>query len=259
MKEAIPIRRRTVMIAGTLALILGFLLGSICPQEYLPWGMEDVDGPVLTAPPIVMVPSDEDSAQSQAQTSVSDAESAPEQNEKNEQEVVFNPKDNFPLLNTACAVLRTLQTRNYAMLASYVHPERGLTFTPYSTVSLENDLTFTMGQVKKFAEDQEKYVWGVLPGTGDLIQMTPGEFVDSYIFGADYTQASRIGVDRINISGNALENVTEVYPDCRFVDYTFPGFDPEAGGLDWCSLKLIFAPAENQWRLVGLIHSQWTV
>jgi len=171
----------------------------------------------------------------------------------------LNPKENFPLLNTACAALRAIQQRDYASLAAWIHPERGVTFTPYSTVNVNSDLNFNPSQVKKFAGDTNRYVWGTVPGTGDLIQMTPEEFVSRYIFGADYTQASKIGIDKINISGNALENVTEVYSDCRFVEFTFPAVEAGGQGQDWNSLKLVFAPSETKWYLVALIHSQWTV
>ena len=42
------------------------------------------------------------------------------------------------------------------------------------------------------------------------------------------------------------------------MDYNFPGIDPEKKGYDWCSLKLVFEPWQNNWYLVGLIHSEWT-
>ena len=75
----------------------------------------------------------------------------------------------------------------------------------------------------------------------------------------DYTQAPSVGVDQIVMSGNSLENLQEAYPDCRFVDLCYPSLDPAYEGLDWCSLKMVFAPTQSGWYLVGLIHSQWTI
>ena len=227
-------------------------------MEYLPWGLDKDIVPVVmhveTGPPVSS--SDGDlSAKTQQAPSQPAAVEKPARTEI----PVINPKENFPLLNSACAALRTIQQRDYAALAAWVHPERGVTFTPYSTVDPESDLNFSAAQVKKFGTDSERYIWGAVPGTGELIQMTPEEFVSRYIFGADYTQASKIGIDKINISGNALENVTEAYSDCRFVEFTFPGAGTGAQGQDWNSLKMVFAPAETQWYLVALIHSQWTV
>lgn len=85
------------------------------------------------------------------------------------------------------------------------------------------------------------YTWGVSDGLGSLIELTPAEYFSTYVFNTDYTQAPEIGVDRILQSGNALENLTEAYPGCRFVEFHFPGLDPANAGLDWCSLKLVFS------------------
>ena len=138
-------------------------------------------------------------------------------------------------------------------------PEEGVTFTPYSTVDRDSDLRFTAAQVRQFSTDQTVYTWGVSDGLGSLIELTPAEYFSTYVFNTDYTQAPEIGVDRILQSGNALENLTEAYPGCRFVEFHFPGLDPANAGLDWCSLKLVFSPSDSCWQLVGIIHSQWTI
>ncbi len=65
-------------------------------------------------------------------------------------------------------------------------------------------------------------------------------------------------MDQVVLSGNALENVAQAYP-LPVCGPVLSGRDPDLGGLDWCSLKLVFAPLEGQWWLVGLIHSQWTI
>jgi hypothetical protein len=42
------------------------------------------------------------------------------------------------------------------------------------------------------------------------------------------------------------------------VEYYFPGFDPQYGGMDWRSLKLVFSQADGSWNLAGIIHDEWT-
>ena len=98
-------------------------------------------------------------------------------------------------------------------------------------------------------------------GKGDAITMTLPEYLSAYVFNVDYTQAPIIGVDSILSSGNSLENVQDAYPESRFLEYYFPGQDPEAGGLDWCALKLVFRDPEHTgaYRLIGVIHSEWTI
>lgn len=176
-----------------------------------------------------------------------------------QQDTALNPKENFPLLNTACAALRTIQKRDFKGLAAYVDGTQGLTFTSFSTVDREVDLTFTASQVAGFDQETNKFNWGVNPETNETLNMTPEQYFSAYMYGVDYSQAPQIGVDKINIMGNALENVTEAYPGCRFVEFTFPGLGSGTQRQEWSSLKLVFTLSQNSWKLVGLIHSQWTV
>jgi hypothetical protein len=42
------------------------------------------------------------------------------------------------------------------------------------------------------------------------------------------------------------------------VEYYFPGFDPQYGGMDWRSLRLVFSDHGGTWYLAGIIHDEWT-
>ncbi|MEM5779830.1 MAG: hypothetical protein AAGU02_01635, partial [Lawsonibacter sp.] len=171
----------------------------------------------------------------------------------------LDSKDNLSLLNAACYVVQALKTEDYAAVATVVHPEKGVTFTPYSTVDFTSDRTFTREQIKNLSQDNTVYAWGLTDGRGSLISMTMTQYFATYVWNADYTQAPQIGVDQIIMGGNALENLKDAYPGCRFVDLCFPGLDSAKQGLDWCSLKLVFAPGDTNWYLVGIIHGQWTI
>ena len=59
--------------------------------------------------------------------------------------------------------------------------------------------------------------------------------------------------------GNALENLADAYPGCRYVDFSIPSADPVNDGLDWSSLKLVFQPEDDLWYLVGVVHGEWTI
>lgn len=171
----------------------------------------------------------------------------------------FSSQNTAALLQAAAGTAQALKEKNYEALAGYIHPEQGVTFTPYSTVDQSADRNFTADQIRALAEDDTRYLWGYEDGQGAPIEMTIQQFLDQYIFAVDYTLAPRVGVDEIVLSGNSLENVREAYPGCRFVDLCYPGLDQANGGLDWCSLKMVFAATQSGWYLVGLIHSQWTI
>lgn len=148
---------------------------------------------------------------------------------------------------------------DYNRLSEVVHPEYGVVFSPYATISLSSNKVFTATQVKGFAGDTNKYVWGKYDGSGNPIELTPTDYFKNFVFDKDYTHATRIGVDSIVNTGNSLENIKEVFPTARFVDFHIPGTDPEFGGLDWSSLRLGFEEYNGQLRLTLILHSEWTI
>lgn len=174
-------------------------------------------------------------------------------------ERTFDAADNAPLLEAGNAVLKALKTGDIAALAGLTDPELGVTFTPYSTVDHSHDLTFLPEQLTQAGAGETQYVWGYTQGKGDSITLTLPEYLNAYVFNANYTQAPVIGVDRVLSSGNSLENVSDAYPGARFVEYYFPELDPANDGFDWCALKLVFQERDGSYRLIGVIHSEWTV
>ena len=168
--------------------------------------------------------------------------------------------DDAFLLEQSGLVLDAIADRDYTALSKLVHPVRGVTFTPYSTVDPEFDLCFLPDQIADAGSDSTVYGWGFTDGRGSRISMTMEEYFDRYVFDADFRDAPQVSIDQVKASGNALENVADIFSGCRFVEYYFPERDSRKGGLDWCALKLVFAPTEkNEWCLVGLIHSEWTI
>ena len=235
-RRCLPLKR-LLWFSCFLCLALGLLVGTFLP---VPWDQD----PAPAA-------SHAFAAAGSLQQGSGSSSSSPDP--------ALDPNDNVLLFSTACAVNRALKERHYDVVASYVHPDRGVTFTPYSTVDFETDLNFNADQVRNLEQDETIYAWGITDGRGSLIEMTMSQYFSQYVYNTDYTQASMIGIDQIMISGNALENVSDAYPGCRFVDFSIPGLDAANGGMDWCSLRLVFEPGDIQWLLVGIIHGQWTI
>ena len=231
--------KRSLLACSLLCLAVGLLVGSLIP---MPW-----DKPVVPNPP-PLIQSTSPAAPSQ---SVGTQTEPPQSS--------FNSSDNFPLLNAACSVVRALRQEDYSTVASFVHPDKGVSFTPYSTVNPETDLSFSREQIMGLSQDSAVYTWGTVDGRGSPIEMTMEEYFARYVFNADYSQAPRIGVDQIVMHGNALENLVDSYPQGRFVDFCFPQLSHTGEGLDWCSLKLVFEPGDSSWFLVGVVHGEWTI
>ena len=168
------------------------------------------------------------------------------------------PAGNEVLVGRALEVAGYIRDRNWTALAGVVHPDRGVTFTPYSSVS-DSDLCFTPAQVAAFGSDSKIYLWGSYDGSGAPMSLTVEEYFAQFVGNADYTRAPLLAVDRVISSGNAVENVADAYPDARFVELYYSGLDEAQEGFDWCALKLVFEPVDGTLMLVGIIHSEWTI
>lgn len=162
------------------------------------------------------------------------------------------------LVARALDVAGYIRDGDWAALAGSVHPDKGVTFTPYSSVS-ESDLCFTPEEVAAFGSVSKTYLWGSYDGSGAPMNLSVAEYFARFVNNADYTCAPLLAVDRVISSGNAVENVADAYPDAHFVELYYSGMDPVNEGFDWCALKLVFEPVEGVLRLVGVIHSEWTI
>ena len=77
-----------------------------------------------------------------------------------------DPTDNTPLLEAGDAVLEALKRGDIQVLAALIDTERGVTFTPYSTVDPRSDLTFLPDQFTEAGINGTRYVWGATQGKG---------------------------------------------------------------------------------------------
>lgn len=163
------------------------------------------------------------------------------------------------LTEYAFRILESIKSGDYGALSKVIHPEYGVVFSPYATINLTSNLCFSAAQVESFQSDKNRYMWGKYDGSGNPIELTPSEYFKAFVYDKGYLSASEIGVDTVVKSGNSLENIKEVFPDARFVDFYIPGADRDNGGLDWSSLRLVFEEYHGKLMLTVILHSEWTV
>lgn len=160
---------------------------------------------------------------------------------------------------TAAELVNAIGDKDFEKVSEFVHPEKGVRFTPYTNVSVDKDVVLSQEEVKNFFNDKTTYIWGNYDGRGDEISLTPGEYYAEFIYSEDFKNAEAIGYNEVLSSGNMAENQFEVYKNAIIAEYYFPGFNPDFGGADWKSLRLVFEEYEGTWRLTGIIHNQWTI
>ena len=161
------------------------------------------------------------------------------------------------VIDLAFKTAQYIKNGDYASLSSISHPVYGVVFTPYSTVDLASDLCFSNSEIASFGNDDKTYVWGMSNGDDTPIEMTPSAYFSRYVFNRDYTLAPVIGNNYVIQTGNSLENVSEVFPDARFVDLHYPSTDSESH--DWSTLRLVYEDYEGELMLVAVIHCEYTV
>jgi hypothetical protein len=162
------------------------------------------------------------------------------------------------VLDLAFEVIDVIKSNDTVALARYVHPQMGLRFSPYSYVK-DTDQVFSAAQVTGLQGDSTVYLWGNYDGTGEPINLTYADYYAKFVYDVDFADAPQIALNHRLGTGNSLDNSQEFYPGSMVVEFHFPGFDPQYGGMDWRSLRLIFMQDGGTWYLAGIIHDQWTI
>ncbi len=156
-------------------------------------------------------------------------------------------------------LINAISIKDFKTVSKFTHPVKGVRFTPYTNVSLEQDIVFSREEIKDFFNNRNVYIWGYYDGIGDEISLTPSQYYEKFIYTEDFVNAEDVGYNEVLSSGNMIENQFEIYDNAIVVEYYFPGFNPDYAGMDWESLRLVFEQYENDWKLVGIIHNQWTI
>ncbi len=155
-------------------------------------------------------------------------------------------------------VLTALKNNDMDALSKYVHPEKGVRFSPYTNVK-EGDLVFTPEMVKNGPVFSRTFIWGAYDGSGEPIDLPFGQYFEKFVYDHDYLNAEKKSVNEPIGSGNMINNAAEFYPGATVMEYYFSGFDPKYEGMDWTSLKLVLEKYNDEWYLVGVVHDGWTI
>lgn len=163
------------------------------------------------------------------------------------------------LLAEATNIMSALSTNDMSTLSLFVPSLNGVRLSPYQYVDVANDIVLTQNDILNLFSLSTIYTWGSFDGSGDPITMTASNYYNEFIYDYNYLIAPQIGQNTILSSGNLINNITSIYPTASFVEFYFPGFDPQYGGMDWSSLTLVMENQGGYWKLIGIVHGQWTI
>lgn len=163
------------------------------------------------------------------------------------------------LLSMVIDIMDSIKSKDMNRLSSYISPTLKLRFSPYDHIDIENSKVFTLEEVKDLENDTKVYLWGNYDGSGEPIELSFDDYYKRFIYDEDFANPQIIGNDTAIGKGNTVDNIKDVYLNSYFVEFHFTGFDPQYGGADWRSLKLVFEQENGKWYLVAIVHGEWTI
>ncbi len=156
------------------------------------------------------------------------------------------------------SALVALAARDTERFSAYVHPIKGVRFSPYGYVD-ETHVVFRREEVAALLQEPTVRTWGNYDGSGDPIEGTFADYFARFVYDLDFAAAPQQSVNAPIGTGNTVDKTADVYPGGMVLEYHFPGIDPSFGGMDWRSLRLVFEEFRGEWFVVAVIHAEWTI
>jgi hypothetical protein len=166
--------------------------------------------------------------------------------------------DNEQVMCLALRVMEMIADEDFAALEGVSDPSTGIRFSPYPYVNGSN-LVFTGSGISDFFTDTALYSFGSYDGSGDPIDLTKADYYLNFVYDEDFLNAPHVSLNWILGTGNMITNHEAFYPLSKTVEFYYTGFNPSYAGMDWRSLRLVFQKFGIEWKLVGIIHGQWTI
>jgi hypothetical protein len=157
-----------------------------------------------------------------------------------------------------------ISLKDFEALSGLVDDKAGLQLMPYYTSNRTQGRHLDVIEVKSFFSDVAKRDWGSMDGSGAPINLSNSDYYEKFIYSENFIGLGRLSEGSSLASGNTvpLDQVLEELfkgREVKYVEYYIPGIDPKYDGMDWESLALVFEKINGAWKLVGILHNQWTI
>ncbi len=152
-------------------------------------------------------------------------------------------------------IVKALENEDYGAISEYVSKEKGLVISPYEFI--ESDaVVLSKEEMENLSSIEKEYLWGYHDGSGKPIRSVPQGYFDRY---KGFTEPDQVILDDVQQRGNTKNNINEVFPDSKTVEFYQNGTE-KYGGMDWRSLYLVFQQdAEGKLKLSALVTGEWTI
>lgn len=158
-------------------------------------------------------------------------------------------------------VLELLARADYAALAPCTCAPGGLSFSPYArTLASLSPIQLATDDLRRFASNPDKRIWGRYDGSGADIALTPQAYHAQFVYDVDYRRRARLTLRSpaaLKVDAE-LSALAAAYPGAGLVIYRDPGTRRNAF-KDARELIMVVRLVGKRWCLQGLSHSEDTV
>lgn len=163
------------------------------------------------------------------------------------------------LIDLSIKILKCIKTNDFDCFANYIHPLSGVRFSLYAYTDTTTDQLFSSKTFRIAVKNNRIIKWGNEDGSEREVKLPVAQYFKRFVYDVDFLHAEKKSVNTYIGTGNSLNNLKEIYPDCSFTEFYFSGFDATFQGLDWKTLRLVFKNFKNKTYLIAVIHDQWTI
>ena len=119
---------------------------------------------------------------------------------------VINRKADSGLIKLAVEILRFVKTRNYKKLASFIHPEYGIRFSPFAYIDTTDDRKFYADELLLLAKQGKRINWNSSWDSERSPEfLTIDQYFKRYVYDVDFLNAELISLNKFHTPGHRLE------------------------------------------------------
>lgn len=178
----------------------------------------------------------------------------------NREEMVSPDSGNFDtalLISTSVEILKHIKNRDYQKFATFIHPQDRIRFSPYACIDTVKDKVLSDDEFLQIAISHKKINWNSSWEEKTEL-LTVADYFRKFVYDVDFLNAELKSVNRYHSQGTDLNNIEEIYPGYRVVEFFFPGFEKKYEGLDFRALRLVYKTKNGKLFLTGIVHDKWT-
>lgn len=185
----------------------------------------------------------------------------PDENTDNSEDIEHTDNEQNELLTPveiSNQIIKAMIHKDMETVAQFVHPEKGLLFSPYIYVD-DQAVVIEQTAIANLLDSDEVFTWGVYDGKGTPIELTAAEYFEEFLDMTPFEEPDEILINDLQDRGNTINNIGLKFPNTQIIEYYHDGSEAYAG-IDWSSVLFIYEEDTNgTYQLIAIIRDMWTI